>query len=336
MNREIESFEPVCRYSVVVPMHNEEAYVRPLYEKLRAAMERLPEPFELIFVDDGSSDQTFPLLNELVRTDPRVRVIRLKRNFGQTAALSAGFDNVAGEIIVALDADLRSDPAEIPLLLEKLAEGYDLVSGWRKDRGHEGVIRTLPSRVANWLISRLSGVRMNDFGTTFKAYRRELLRDLRLYGDQHRFIPALASWQGARIAEIPVSDSPREFGKSHYGIERTVRVFFDLITLRFLLHYISRPLHFFGPAGLFGFLTGSVIMLYLFLQKILYGVHLFVEHGPLMILGVLLFLSGMQLLAVGLIGEMLARTYFDGQQKPVYRIDRMLGGVRLSRTPRQV
>ncbi len=330
----MESFENVCRYSVVVPMHNEEAYVRPMYERLRAAMQRLPEPFELVFVDDGSSDATLSLLSELVRDDARVRVVRLKRNFGQTAALAAGFDHARGEIIIALDADLRSDPAEIPLLLDKLSEGYDLVSGWRRDRRHEGWLRTFPSHVANWLLAKFSGVAMRDFGTTFKAYRRELLRDLRLYGDQHRFIPALASWQGARIAEVPVSDSPREFGESHYGLERTARVLFDLITLRFLLHYLSRPLHFFGPAGLAGFLGGSAILFYLFIEKVIFGVHLFITHGPLMILGVLLFLSGMQLLAVGLIGEMLARTYFEGREKPVYSVERILGGAHLSRAAR--
>ncbi len=326
----MESLENACRYSVVVPMHNEEGYVRPLYEKLRAAMQRLPEPFELLFVDDGSTDNTLSLLAELVRADGGVRVVRLKRNFGQTAALAAGFDHAGGEIIIALDADLRSDPAEIRLLLEKLAEGYDLVSGWRRDRSHEGWLRTVPSRVANWLLAKLSGVEMRDFGTTFKAYRRELLRDLRLYGDQHRFIPVLASWQGARIAEVPVSDSPREMGQSHYGLERTVSVLFDLITLRFLMQYISRPLHLFGPAGMAGFLAGSAILLYLFVEKVVFGVHLFLTHGPLLILGLLLFLSGMQLLAVGLIGEMLARTYFEGRDKPVYRVERVLGGARLT------
>lgn len=330
----MESVEIACRYSVVVPMHNEEAYVQPLYDQVVTAMARLPEPFELIFVDDGSDDRTFARLSDLVRGDARLRVIRLKRNFGQTAALAAGFDHAAGEIIIALDADLRSSPAEIPLLLDKLAEGYDLVSGWRHDRRHEGLLRTLPSRVANWMMARISGVPLRDFGTTFKAYRRELLRDLRLYGEQHRFIPALANWLGARIAEVPVSDSPRESGRSHYGLERSVRVMFDLITLKFLLNYLMRPLHFFGPAALLGLGAGSAILVFLFVEKVFYGVHLFVEHGPLMILGVLLFLSGLQMLAVGLVGEMLARTYFETRQKPVYRVERVLGAPRLTRAPR--
>jgi len=334
MTDRIEPPETACRYSVVVPMHNEEAYVQPMYAQVVAAMQKLPEPFELIFVDDGSTDRTLPRLAELVGQDPRVRVIRLRRNFGQTAALAAGFDHASGEIILAMDADLRSTPAEIPLLLDKLAEGYDLVSGWRRDRRHESLLRTLPSRVANWLLAKVSGVQMNDFGTTFKAYRRELLRELRLYGEQHRFIPALANWVGARIAEVPVSDSPREFGKSHYGLGRSVRVLFDLITLKFLLDYITRPLHFFGPAGLVGLGTGSAILLFLFVRKVFYGVHLFVEHGPLLLLGMLLFLSGLQLLAMGLVGELLARTYFEAHQKPVYRVERILGAAHLAGAPR--
>ena len=328
----MEPPDAACRYSVVVPMHNEEAYVRPLYAQLVEAMARLPEPFELVFVDDGSTDRTFGLLDELCREDARVRVVRLKRNFGQTAALAAGFDHASGEIIIAMDADLRSSPAEIHLLLEKLSEGYDLVSGWRRDRRHEGILRILPSRAANLMMAWVSGVPLRDFGTTFKAYRRELIRELRLYGDQHRFIPALASWLGARIAEVPVSDAPREFGKSHYGLERTPRVLFDLVTMKFLTHYAMRPLHFFGPIGFTGLGGGSAILLYLFAQKVIYGVHLFVVHGPLMILGVLMFLSGLQLLAVGLIGELLTRTYFDSQQRPVYRVERVLGTPRLTRT----
>ena len=329
----MENPEHACRYSVVVPMFNEAPYVRRLYEQLVAAMQKLPEPFELVFVDDGSADSTFALLSELVQRDARVRVVRLRRNFGQTAALAAGFDHALGDIIIAMDADLRSSPAEIPLLLDKLAEGYDLVSGWRQYRRHEGFLRTWPSRVANWLLAKISGVELRDFGTTFKAYRRELLRDLRLYGDRHRFIPVLASWVGARIAEVAVSDAPREFGHSHYGIGRTRRVFFDLLSLKFLMDYTSRPLHFFGPAGLLGLGAGSAILLFLFIKKVAYGTHLFVEHGPLVILGMLLFLSGLQLLAVGLIGELVARTHFDGHEKPVYRVDCVLGQTRMAGAP---
>jgi glycosyltransferase involved in cell wall biosynthesis len=324
--------EIVCRYSVVVPMHNEEAYVQPLYARLAAAMSKLPEPFELLFVDDGSDDRTFDRLGELVRMDSRVRVVQLKRNFGQTPALAAGFDHAAGDIIVAMDADLRSSPEEIPLLLNKLAEGYDLVSGWRKDRRHEGPLRTFPSRVASWLLSRVSGVEMRDFGTTFKAYRRELIRDLRLYGEQHRFIPVLASWVGARIAEVPVSDYPREFGRSHYGIGRTIRVFFDIITVKFLKSYLMRPLHLFGPAGLAGMSAGAAILFFLLFKKLAYGTHLLVEHGPLMLLGMLLFISGLQFLAVGLVGELLTRTYFDAHERPIYRVAQVLGGSRYSRS----
>ena len=224
MSRHTERIGPPCRYSVVVPMHNEEAYVEPLAEQLTQTMTALGEPYELIFVEDGSTDATLALLERLAESNSRVRVISLTRNHGQTPALAAGFDHAAGEIVIAMDADLRSSPAEIPLLLDKLAEGYDLVCGWRRDRRHEDTLRTLPSGVANWLLARISGVSLHDFGSTFKAYRREVLRELQLYGEQHRFIPVLASWMGARIAEVPVSDSPRRFGKSHYGLERILRV----------------------------------------------------------------------------------------------------------------
>ncbi len=309
-------------YSIVAPMHNEGDHVQPLYDGLVSVMAPLGRSFELVFVDDGSTDQTLALLTELVARDSRVRVVKLRRNFGQTAALAAGFDHACGQVVVSMDADLQHDPGEIPLLLAKLEEGYDLVSGWRQQR-RDSLVRRLPSRTANWLMAKLSGVPIHDFGSTFKAYRREILQEIRLYGEHHRFIPALASWEGARITEVPITNILRKQGKSHYGIGRTFRVFFDLITIKFLIHYITRPLHFFGLAGLVGIGAGSLIGFILLLKKILFGTHLFVAHGPLILLGAVLFISGVQLIGLGLVGELLTRTYFEARGKPVYSVDQV-------------
>ncbi len=245
------------KYSVVVPFHNEEDNVTALYDQLKAVMEQVGESFELVLVDDGSSDRSYKLLEEIAAVDSRVLVVKLRRNFGQTSALAAGFDHAQGEYILAMDGDLQHDPAEIPGFLEKLEEGYDVVSGWRKERVDNAIMRKFPSRCANWLMARLSGVDIHDFGTTFKAYRREVIHNIPLYGEMHRFIPALASWYGASICEIPIKNVVRERGKSHYGISRTFRVFFDLLTIRFLLKYMSRPLHFFGSIGALSMLAGG-------------------------------------------------------------------------------
>ncbi len=311
----------IC-YSIVAPMHNEEEHVRPLYESLISVMTPLGRSFELVLVDDGSTDQTLALLTELVARDKRLRVVKLRRNFGQTAALAAGFDHSRGEIVVSMDADLQHDPKEIPLLISKLEEGYDLVSGWRQQR-RDSLARRIPSRTANWLMAKLSGVPIHDFGGTFKAYRREILQEIRLYGEHHRFIPALASWQGAKITEVPITSILRKQGKSHYGLERTFRVLFDLLTVKFLIHYITRPLHFFGLAGLVGIGAGSLIGFALLLKKILFGTHLFVVHGPLIVLGAVLFISGVQLIGLGLVGELLTRTYFESKEKPVYSVEQV-------------
>src|SRR6201996_4196075 len=232
--------EDVPRYSIVVPFHNEEENVTKLYDRVKDVMEHVNASFEMVFVDDGSRDRTYRLLEEIAAVDSRVLLVKLRRNFGQTSALAAGFDHSSGEFVLAMDGDLQHDPAEIPAFLSKLEEGYDVVSGWRSQRG-DGVIRKFPSRVANWMMARLSGVDIHDFGTTFKAYRREVILNIPLYGEMHRFIPALASWYGASICEIPIKNVNRERGKSHYGISRTFRVFFDLLTIRFLLKYMSRP-----------------------------------------------------------------------------------------------
>src|SRR5450432_855631 len=273
--------------SVVVPIHNEEPSILPLYDRLTAVLESLQKPYEIIFIDDASTDRSFDLLANLVETDQRLKVIRLRRNFGQTAALSAGFDEAQGNVIVSLDGDLQHAPEDIPALLQKIEEGYDIASGWRKNRLDNAITRKIPSRIANWLMSKASGVALRDFGTTFKAYRSEVLKDVNLYGELHRFIPALASFYGARIVEVPIRSTPRAAGDSHYGIGRTFRVLFDILTIKFLLKYFTRPMHFFGTLGLIGTTLGGGIMTYLAVKKLM-GYEIVLEHGPLMIAGGLL------------------------------------------------
>lgn len=305
--------------SVVIPIHNEEPAILPLYDRLTRVLEALQKPYEILFVDDASVDRSFELLANLVETDPRLKVIRLRRNFGQTAALAAGFDEAAGEVIVSLDGDLQHDPEDIPALLAKLDEGYDIVSGWRKRRLDNAMTRRIPSRIANWIMAKVSGVNLRDFGTTFKAYRSEILKDINLYGELHRFIPALASFYGARIAEVPIRISHRAAGGSHYGLSRTFRVIFDIITIKFLLHYFTRPMHFFGMFGLLGVGLGGLILTYLLIYKLL-GNELVVQHGPLLIAGALLFLTGLMMFSTGLMGEVLMRTYFESQGRRIYAV----------------
>jgi len=313
------------KFSLVVPFHNEEENVTALYARLKQIMEQVGESFELVLVDDGSNDRTYKLLEEIAAVDSRVLVVKLRRNFGQTSALAAGFDHASGEFILSMDGDLQHDPNEIPNFLEKLEEGYDVVSGWRKDRIDNFVLRRIPSRCANWLMAKLSGVDIHDFGTTFKAYRREVIQNIPLYGEMHRFIPALASWYGASICEIPIKNVMRQRGKSHYGIGRTFRVFFDLLTIRFLLKYMSRPLHFFGSFGALGILAGSIISTILLGLKIAHP-HLNVmdEHGPMFVIGGVLILAGIQMLAIGLLGELQVRHYYTNQQRTPYAIDRVV------------
>jgi len=305
--------------SIVIPIHNEEPSILPLYDRLTAVLDGLKRPYEVLFVDDASSDRTFELLANLVETDGHLKVIRLRRNFGQTAALSAGFHEAQGEIIIAMDGDLQHAPEDIPALLEKVEEGYDIASGWRQNRVDNALLRKLPSRIANWLMAKASGVDLRDFGTTFKAYRAEVLKDVHLYGELHRFIPALASFYGARIAEVPIRNSLRTAGDSHYGLGRTFRVLFDILTIRFLLKYFTRPMHFFGTLGLAGTTLGSGIMLFLGVNKI-FGQDIIAEHGPLMVLGGLLLLAGLIMFSTGFIGEMLMRTYFESQDRRIYAV----------------
>lgn len=323
--------EATPKFSVVVPLLNEQGSVRELHRQLSDVMTGRFDPVEFIFVDDHSTDSTPEILAELAEEDPRVSFIRLKRNYGQTIALAAGFDQASGDIILSMDGDLQHDPCDIPAMLEAMeATDSDIVSGWRQKRVDNFLFRRMPSRIANWLMAKLSGVNIHDFGTTFKVYRRETIKDIRLYGELHRFIPALASWNGAKVTEVAIRNVQRPEGKSHYGISRTFRVFFDLITIRFLLRYMTRPLHFFGPAGVLSFLAGGIILATLFFQKVFMGTEIFVQHGPLLILGMLLCLFGMQFLAVGLVGELMTRNYFEAHQKPLYRIERIVGAGRMT------
>ena len=320
------------KFSIVVPFHNEEENVTVLYARLKQVMEQVGDSFELVLVDDGSSDRTYKLLEEIAAVDSRVLVVKLRRNFGQTSALAAGFDHSSGEFILSMDGDLQHDPNEIPSFIERLEEGYDVVSGWRKDRIDSFVMRRIPSRCANWLMAKLSGVDIHDFGTTFKAYRQEVIQNIPLYGEMHRFIPALASWYGASICEIPIKNVNRERGKSHYGIGRTFRVFFDLLTIRFLLKYMSRPLHFFGTFGALGILAGSFISAMLLGMKVMHpNQNVMDAHGPLFVIAGVLILAGIQMLAIGLLGELQVRHFHTSQQRAPYAIDRI---VRL-RTPEE-
>ena len=314
----------MLKYSIVVPFHNEEDNVTELYDRLKAVMEATNEPFELVFVDDGSDDNTFWTLQQIASVDRRVVVVKLRRNFGQTSALAAGFDHAEGEYIIAMDGDLQHDPHDIPVFLQKLREGYDIVSGWRKERIDNFVMRRLPSKIANWLMAKLSGVELHDFGTTFKAYRREVVQEVPLYGELHRFIPALASAYGATICEVPIRNVNRERGESHYGISRTFRVLFDLITIRFLLKYMSRPLHFFGGLGMLAMVSGGGLGFWMAIQKVLNpNWDVVQEHGPLLIFSAVLILAGVQLLALGLLGEMQVRYHHEPRRAP-YSLERVL------------
>lgn len=312
---------PSPALSIVIPIHNEEPAILPLYDRLTRVLESLRRTYEIIFIDDASTDRSFDLLANLVETDARLKVIRLRRNFGQTAALAAGFDEASGAVIISLDGDLQHEPEDIPALLEKIDQGYDLASGWRKNRIDNAVTRKIPSRIANWMMKKASGVELHDFGTTFKAYRAEILKDINLYGELHRFIPALASFYGARIIEVPIKNVPRGAGQSHYGLGRTFKVFFDIITIRFLLTYFTRPMHFFGKYGLLGVGFGGLILAYLFTYKVMFmDQDLVAQHGPLMMAGGLLLLAGLILFCTGFLGEVLIRTYFESQGRRIYAV----------------
>lgn len=312
------------KISIVVPFHNEEKNIPVLYEEIVAVMDQVSPNYEMVFVDDKSSDRTLEVLLDLVGRDPRVVCVKLRRNHGQTGALAAGFDRASGAIVIPMDGDLQHDPADIPDLLRPLLEdGYDIASGWRKERIDPYLSRKLPSRIANWLMAKLSGLNIHDFGTTFKAYRADILSRVHLYGDMHRFIPALALAYGARIIEVPINSRKRGFGRSHYNITRTFRVMFDLLTIRFILRYLQRPIHFFGLPGLGCFFLGCVIGAFLAFKKILWGGDIFTTHGPLLLLAVLMLLAGVQMLCLGLLGELLTRIYFETSDKTIYTVEKV-------------
>lgn len=308
--------------SVVIPVFNEKDNVEPLYLGLKKVLEGLGKGFEIIVVDDGSTDGSFESLKRLAADDPFLKVVRLRRNFGQTAAFSAGFDRAEGDVIVTLDADLQNDPADIPVLLAKVEEGYDIVSGWRKGRQDSFLTRRFPSMVANFLISEVTGVKLHDYGCSLKAYRREVVKSINLYGELHRFIPALASWMGVALAEVPVAHYPRRFGRSKYGLSRTIRVILDLLTVRFLLSYSTRPIHIFGSLGIISSLLGAIVVAYLGFVRLVQ--QRAIADRPLLLLGILLLVVGVQFVTMGLLGELIVRTYHETRNKPTYVVREIL------------
>lgn len=313
--------EPPRKVSLVLPVFNEVDSLEPLYQALTAALTRLDVPAEVVLVNDGSRDGSAEKLDALAERDERFVAVHLRRNFGQTAAMAAGFDQATGDVIIALDADLQNDPNDIPLLLDKINEGYDVVSGWRRDRRDKWLTRILPSKMANWLISKMTGVYLHDYGCSLKAYRREILQDVRLYGEMHRYIPALAYWAGARVAEVVVTHHPRKFGQSKYGLSRILKVVLDLLTVKFLLAYSTKPIQVFGRWGLMSGALGFLLALYLSLDRLLYGTPL--ANRPALLLAVLLMLLGVQFVSMGLIAELQARTYYEAQDKKIYAIRRI-------------
>lgn len=304
--------------SVVIPIYCEEDNIKPLYAAITAALDPTGLQYEIICVDDGSGDTSFQILKELASEDPRLRVIRFRRNFGQTAAMAAGFEAARGAVIVPMDGDLQNDPADIPLLLAKMNEGYDVVSGWRKERQDTFINRKLPSMIANGLISRFTDVHLHDYGCTLKAYRREVLDGIGLYGEMHRFVPALASRIGARVAELPVRHHPRLHGTSKYGISRTVRVVLDLLTVKFLLSYATKPIQLFGKWGIYSMLLGCGTGAAMVYMKFFVGTSM--NRNPLLILTAFLLFMGVQFITLGLLGELNARTYYESQGKPIYSV----------------
>ena len=311
--------------SVVVPLYNEEESLPHLVEQLLAALRPSGERFELVLVNDGSSDRTAEVLERLSRDIPELVGVVLRKNYGQTAAMAAGFDVAQGEVIVSLDGDLQNDPADIPMLLAKLREGYDLVSGWRHQRQDAALQRKLPSKIANRLIGRVTGVRLHDYGCSLKAYSRDVLSDMRLYGELHRFLPALAFIEGARITEVKVNHRARQFGSSKYGIDRTFRVLMDLLTVWFMKRFLTRPMYVFGFGGLIAILLSLVASSYLLAVKLMGGD---IANRPLLTLAVVLGLAGIQLFCFGLLGELQIRTYHESQDRPIYRIRETLRGGR--------
>jgi glycosyltransferase involved in cell wall biosynthesis len=311
------------RVSVVIPVYNEEENLLLLRDALYDAMGVDNDDWEVILVDDGSKDNSLMILEQMAAEDPvHIMVIAFRRNFGQTAAIAAGIDHAVGDIIVLMDADMQNDPSDIPMMLDRMEEGYDVVSGWRKNRQDAFVSRTLPSRIANGLISWVTGVPLHDYGCTLKAYRREVLTGFRLYGEMHRFIPAYAGYVGARILEVPVKHHPRRFGKANYGLERISKVIFDLLTVKFLISYSHKPLYLFGGAGFLFSTIGGLILIFLAVRRIIVGIS--VLTSPFLTIAVMLFIIGIQSILMGLIAELLVRTYHEAQAKPTYTLRRVI------------
>ena len=308
--------------SVVVPVFNEAENVVHSYFEIAAVLERTGRPFEVVFVDDGSSDGTVKALLDAAGADKRLRIVQLRRNFGQTAAIAAGIDHAIGEVIVTIDGDLQNDPADIPGMIEKLDEGHDMVAGWRKDRKDRFINRRLPSMIANWIISKSTNVQLHDYGCTLKVIRGDVARGVRLYGEMHRFIPALADQYGASIVEMPVNHRARKFGRSKYGITRTIRVILDLITVKFLLGYSKRPIHLFGTAGVLSGGAGALLLAILTYQR--FFQHVPMGNRPLLSLGVMLIIIGLQFVCFGLLAEVMARTYYESQGKRTYTVRRVI------------
>lgn len=317
--------------SVTIPIYNEEDNIALLYARTRDALEQLGKSWELVLVNDGSKDDSAARLNEVAANDPRVKVIHLSRNYGQTAALMAGLDHAKGGIIVPMDGDLQNDPADIARILRKLDEGYDVVSGWRKDRKDAAFKRNLPSRIANNLISTVSGVHLHDYGCSLKAYRRDVLEGVKLYGEMHRFVPIYAAWNGAKVTELEVAHHPRIHGQSKYGLERVVKVVLDLLVVKFLFKYASKPIYLFGSFGLASIATSILVFLWSMWLKMSEDISLI--QTPLPMLTVILFAIGIMSILMGLLAEMLNRTYHESQDKPVYRIGSIVQATSVDRNP---
>jgi glycosyltransferase involved in cell wall biosynthesis len=309
--------------SVIIPVYNEADSLALLHQAMHNALDDNPKSWEVVYVDDGSSDASVEILETLVNDDPAHTIlVELRRNFGQTAAIEAGIDHARGDIIVLMDADLQNDPADIPMMLDLIDQGYDVVSGWRKNRQDTFITRTLPSRIANGLISWVTGVHLHDYGCTLKAYRREVITGFRLYGEMHRFIPAYAGLVGAKIIEIPVTHHARKFGKTKYGLERTLKVILDLLTVKFLNSYANKPIYLFGGAGFILIFISFFVLIYLVVRRLAFDEHLI--RSPLLLMVVMLFILGFQSILMGLIAELLARTYHESQAKPTYTVRRVL------------
>lgn len=304
--------------SVVIPVYNEKQNISYLYENLNSVLPGIGRKYEVILIDDGSMDGTFKELLSIHEQNDNYKIIRFRKNFGQTPAMSAGFDYANGEVIITLDADLQNDPKDIPALLEKIDEGYDVVSGWRINRQDKAIPRKLPSKIANWLIARLTGVKIHDYGCTLKAYRSDVVKNIELYGEMHRYIPAVASWMGISVAEVPVHHHSRKFGKSKYGISRTIRVILDIITLKYLLSYSQKPIQIFGLMGLITGLIGCIITIYLIIMRLFFNVPL--SSRPLFTLSIFMIFIGLQLITMGILGELIMRTYHEASGKPTYAI----------------